>query len=97
MSNLIEKAKIEIDRIVREAFARAVQKGELPAGEIAGSVEMPKNTENGDYAANHAMSSAKALRMPPRKIAEVISAHLKLSDSYFRKVEAAGPGVRKEH
>jgi len=92
MSNLIEKAKTEIDGMIREACARAAGSGELPASEISGSVEVPKNAENGDYAANHAMSSAKGMRMPPRKLAEAIAAHLQLSGSYFRKVEVAGPG-----
>jgi arginyl-tRNA synthetase len=92
MSNLIEKAKIEIDGMIHEACARAARNGELPASEISGSVEVPKKTDNGDYAANHAMSSAKGMHMPPRKLAEVIAAHLQLSGSYFQKVETAGPG-----
>ena len=32
MANLIEKAKIQIDELVRGAYARAAEKGELPYG-----------------------------------------------------------------
>lgn len=92
MSNLVEKARVEIDGMVREACARAAREGKLPAAEISGSAEVPKNPENGDYAANHALSSARGMRMPPRKLAEAIAAQLQLSGSYFRKVEVAGPG-----
>jgi len=92
MANLIENAKNQVDALLQSAFARAVEAGALPAGELAGNVEIPKDARNGDYAANHAMAGAKTLRMAPRKIAETLAAHLDLTDSYFEKVEIAGPG-----
>jgi arginyl-tRNA synthetase len=92
MANLIENAKIQADALLQAAYARAVEAGALPAGTLAGNVEIPKDTRNGDYAANHAMAGAKALHMAPRKIAEALAAHLDLTDSYFDKVEIAGPG-----
>ena len=91
--NLIENAKQQIDALVRGAYEAAASKGELPAGaELKGTVEIPKDTANGDYAANHAMTAAKALHNAPRKIAETLAANMELSGSYFASVEIAGPG-----
>ena len=93
MSSMIEAAKAQIDRLVRTAYAAAAQKGLLPAGaELKGSVEIPKDTANGDYACSYAMSAAKAMHMAPRKIAETLAAEMSLSGSYFSAVEAAGAG-----
>ena len=93
MANLIEKAKNEIDSLIHAAYLCAVEKGELPQGaELSGSVDIPKDTKNGDYAANHAMAGAKALKLPPRKIAEVLVSGMKLDGSWFESVEIAGPG-----
>ena len=93
MANLIQSAKESINELLAAAFARAVEKGQLPAGAaLTGSVEIPKDTANGDYAANHAMAGAKALHMAPRKIAEALIENLDLEDSWFSSVECAGPG-----
>ena len=93
MANRIEQARAALDACIREAYLRAVAAGELPEGaEIRGSVEQPKDTANGDFAANHAMASAKTMHMAPRKIAEALIAHMELGGSWFSGVEAAGPG-----
>ena len=84
MADLIERAKNHIDALIKAA---------VPALEDAsGSVSIPKNTQNGDFAANHAMAGAKALRAAPRKIADDILAGLSLSGTWFTSAEAAGPG-----
>ena len=91
--NLIESAKKQIDALIHSAYDAAAAKGELPAGaEVRGNVEIPKDTRNGDYAANHAMAAAKALRMAPRAAAERLTANMDLSGSWFDSVEIAGPG-----
>ena len=93
MANLIENAKHEIDTLLAAACEKAAAAGLFPAGaELHGTVEIPKDTRNGDYAANHAMAGAKALRMPPRKIAEILVDNLDLAGSYFASAEIAGPG-----
>lgn len=93
MANRIEQARAAVDACIREAYLRAVAAGELPEGaEIRGSVEQPKDAANGDFAANHAMASAKTMHMAPRKIAEALIAHMELGGSWFSGVEAAGPG-----
>ena len=50
---------------------------------LTGTVEIPKDTANGDYAANHAMAGARALHMAPRKIAEALSYYASISLLYF--------------
>ena len=84
MADLIERAKKDIDARIKAAVPRL--------SEAAGSVSIPKNTQNGDFAANHAMAGAKALHAAPRKIAEDILAGIDLADSWFTGAEAAGPG-----
>ena len=93
MANMIENAREKINEILADAYMRAAEKGELPQGaELKGTVEIPKDTANGDYAANHAMAGARALHMAPRKIAEALAANAQLEGSWFSSVEVAGPG-----
>ena len=93
MANMIQKAKQQVAELVNAAYLTAAEKGELPAGvTLGGSVEIPKDTANGDYAANYAMASAKLMRMPPRRVAETLAANMSLEGSWFESVEVAGPG-----
>ena len=93
MANMIQMAKQQVTDLVNVAYNAAAAKGELPEGlTLNGSVEIPKDTSNGDYAANYAMASAKLMRMPPRKVAETLIANMALDGSWFDSVEVAGPG-----
>ena len=93
MANLIQAAKDSANEILQQAYRRAAEKGLLPAGaELLGTVEIPKDSANGDFAANHAMTGARALRMPPRKIAEILIDNASLEGGWFSSLEAAGPG-----
>ena len=93
MANRIEQARAAVDACIREAYLCAAAAGDLPEGaDVRGSVEQPKDTANGDFAANHAMASAKTMHMAPRKIAEALIAHMDLDGTWFASVEAAGPG-----
>ena len=68
--NYIDLAKTQIDELINKAAASAAAKGLLPeTGRLSGVVEIPRDTANGDYAANHAMAGARALHMAPKKIA----------------------------
>ena len=91
--NLIEQAKKQIDALLQRAYTAAADAGALPKGAaLTGTVEIPKDVRNGDYAANHAMAAAKALHAAPRQIAQALVDHMDLSESWFRAVEIAGPG-----
>ena len=93
MANMIQSAKDSINDILARSYQKASQAGLLPAGaELSGTVEIPKDNLNGDFAANHAMAGAKQLHMAPRKIAEALIANMELEGSWFSSVEAAGPG-----
>ena len=92
MANLIEMAKSQADSLLQAAYGRAVAGGRLPEGGLRGSVEIPKDTRNGDYAANHAMAAAKSMHMAPRRVAEELLSCLELEGSYFSACEIAGPG-----
>ena len=93
MANLIEKAKNQIDELVKASYGRAVEKGQLPGGvTLKGSLEIPKDESNGDYACGYAMAAAREMKMAPRKIADALVENLDLEGSYFKSCEAAGPG-----
>ena len=93
MANMTALAKENIRVLLQDACSRAAAAGLLPEGTLPeGTVEIPKDPANGDYAANHAMTGAKAFHMAPRKIAEALAANLDLNGSYFSSVEIAGPG-----
>ena len=97
MANMIQAAKDSVNALLAEACAKAAEKGQLPAGAVlTGSVEIPKDTQNGDFAANHAMAGARALRMPPRKIAEALVENLALEGSWFASVRRGrGTGLHQ--
>ena len=93
MSNLVQDAKAQINALLAAAQLKAAAEGLIPeAAPLSGVVEIPKDSANGDFAANHAMTGARALRMAPRKIADALVASLSLEGSYFVSAEAAGPG-----
>ena len=84
MADLIERAKACADELIKKAVPGLEQAG--------GSVSIPKNTRNGDLAANHAMAGARTLHAAPRAIAEQVLANMTLDGTYFTAAEAAGPG-----
>ncbi len=91
--NLIQAAKDSVSAVLQAAYEKAAAKGQLPAGAaLSGTVEIPKDIANGDFAANHAMAGARALRMAPRKIAEALIENSDLEGTWFASLEAAGPG-----
>ncbi len=55
-------------------------------------LERPRDPSHGDLATNVAMTLARELRRPPRKIAEEIADRLELEAAGVTAVEVAGPG-----
>ncbi|MBQ6755817.1 MAG: arginine--tRNA ligase [Oscillospiraceae bacterium] len=93
MTNMIEAAKSSVAALIESAYKKAAEAGDLPGGiELKGAVEIPKDTQNGDYAASTAMAMARDAHMAPKKIAETIVENLDLAGSYFKSAEVAGPG-----
>ncbi|MDY0211864.1 MAG: arginine--tRNA ligase [Desulfuromonadaceae bacterium] len=56
------------------------------------AVEVPNHTEHGDFAVNLAMMLAKAEKLAPRKIAEILVEQLNSTSAMWNRVEIAGPG-----
>ena len=93
MSNMIQSARQQVAQLTQAAYEKAAAAGQLPAGaQVNATIEIPKDAAHGDYASSYAMAGAKALRMAPRAIAQIIADNLELEGSYFQKVEIAGPG-----
>ena len=93
MTSMIQAAKDQVAALTQAAYERAAAAGKLPGGaDIAGTVEIPKDPRNGDFATSFAMAGARALRANPRLIAQTILDCLELEGSYFDRAEIAGPG-----
>ena len=93
MTNPIQAAREPVAQLTQAAYEAAAAKGLLPAGQtVQGTVEVPKDSRNGDLASSFAMAGAKALHMAPRAIAQIVLEHLELEGSLFQRAEIAGPG-----
>lgn len=94
MSVIVSKAKEQVNLCIKQALDAALKEGLLEAASEPAdfSVSVPQNREHGDYAANAAMVWSKAFRMPPRKIAEILSEKFYFDGTYIEKSEIAGPG-----
>ena len=93
MINMIQNAKDQAAKLTMAAYQAAAAAGKLPQAEVkTAPVEIPKDTRNGDFTTTFALSASKALRMPPRNIAQILLEHLDLEGSYFASAEIAGPG-----
>ena len=93
MSKLVKLAEEQIISSVTQAIKSNIADGTFIEAEIPNfKTEIPADRKNGDYSANAAFMLSKALRMPPRKIAESILEKIDLNNTYFSKCEVAGPG-----
>ncbi len=93
MSKLLKNAEEQIIKSVTDAINKNIAEGIFIEAEIpAFKTEIPADRNNGDYSANAAFMLSKALRMPPRKIAEEILNKMDLSNTYFKDCSVAGPG-----
>ena len=93
MMNMIQAAKEQVAALTQAAYEKAAAAGILPADvAVKASIEIPKDTKNGDFASSFAMAGAKAMRQAPRAIAQTIVDHMELEGTYFDRIEIAGPG-----
>lgn len=74
--NVVDKVKQEIRDLIGEEV----------------EIEIPKNSNFGDFSTNFAMKQAKSLGKNPREIAQDIIGKLKLPSTYVEKAEIAGAG-----
>ena len=93
MSKLVKIAEEQIISSVTAAIKSNIADGTFIEAEIPNfKTEIPADRKNGDYSANGAFMLSKALRMPPRKIAELLCEKIDLNGSVFDRAEIAGPG-----
>ena len=93
MTNAIHQIHTQIKEIIMAAMGRAVADEAVPPVPVpAFTVETPADPSHGDFATNAAMVSARAFRLPPRRIAELLTARMDFTGTYVERVEVAGPG-----
>lgn len=93
MISKFEDAKLQLEAMLAQSFRQAAQAGELPDTAPADfTIEVPGDTAKGDFATNAAMVNARAMRLAPAKIAQILCGRLDLSGSLVERAEVAGPG-----
>ncbi len=83
-----------VTELVRAALARGAAEGKWPEGEVAFSVDSPRDPKHGDFALNAAMVLAKRAGRPPRELAVTVIEALRAVDGRgdLTSLEVAGPG-----
>lgn len=93
MYNAVNEAKSQVKEIIMSALGRMVSEGKIPAEPLPPfQVTIPADVSHGDFSANAALVSAKALKNNPRAIAQMIVDAAVLEGTAFDKIEVAGPG-----
>lgn len=91
--NAVKDAKDGVKEIIMSAMGGLAGAGKIPAEPLpAFQVTVPQDSAHGDFSANAALVSAKALKTNPRALAQMIADEVKLDGTGFDKVEVAGPG-----
>ena len=93
MSKTNTKVYENLRSAIEAAVRAAMEKGQLPEGELPNFVlEEPADRSHGDIATNVAMAGARVFRMAPAKAAAIILDNIDLSGTYIERYETAGPG-----
>ena len=91
--NILELYKGKIRSLVTDALNKAMENGELSGDSVPEfEIEIPADTNFGDFATNVAMVGARSFKTNPRKIAEAVVSNISLENSGIEKVQIAGPG-----
>ncbi|MBM4270924.1 MAG: arginine--tRNA ligase, partial [Deltaproteobacteria bacterium] len=89
------RMKNSLRKLLRNAVDICIDKGLVTVESVPPiEVDIPKDTAHGDYASNIAMVLASRVRgnFSPRKIAELLSAHIHDEGRLLERIEIAGPG-----
>ncbi|MDA3898859.1 MAG: arginine--tRNA ligase [Desulfobacteraceae bacterium] len=85
--------KNTIRQLILDAANKAFANDELKSNEFPEfAIEEPKADAHGDLSTNFAMVNAKAQKMAPRKIAEILIRYISEDNPVIEKTEIAGPG-----
>lgn len=83
-----EQLNVKLREVIGSMLKEAGETGEVPPF----SLEVPRNTDHGDFACNAAMLLTKRLGKPPRAIATALIERLGDADGLVASAEVAGPG-----
>ncbi len=79
--------------LIAAAVSRALSSMGIEVDPASVHLERPARRDNGDWSTNTALVNAKALRRPPREIADELAGHLRDDPPpHLESVEVAGPG-----
>lgn len=93
MNNTAGTTVTNLRTAIIDAMGRAMSENELPLTPTPSfTIETPSDRTHGDLASNVAMVSAKAFKLAPRKIAEIITKYIELEGTNLERCEIAGPG-----
>ncbi len=79
-----------IDNEIIAVFKDIAEKLGYPADEVV--LEIPRNSDHGDFSSNLAMKLAKPLKRNPREIGTELGSAYPTDSTFVSKVEIAGPG-----
>ena len=80
--NMIQNARVQVLSLTWAAYEKAAAAGLLPEGvTVKPAVEIPKDTANGDYTTTFCLAAAKAMRMNPRQVAQILMDNMELEGS----------------
>lgn len=96
---MTDTLKSEIHAILQGAIRAAMEAGELAILDVPDIPFSPTKTPaHGDFATPIALGLAKQAKLPPRKIAEKIVAHVDVAaHPHIRQIDIAGPGFINIH
>jgi arginyl-tRNA synthetase len=83
-----ERLLATLQEILRSELEAAGDTGPLPPV----TLEVPRQSDHGDFATNAALVLAKRVRRPPREIAQALATALSARSGLVSRVEVAGPG-----
>ncbi len=92
MNDLLQAAAESAQTLIAAAFVRAAPEASAQGARLLGAVTLPRRAEHGDLAANHALTCAAALGLPPDELARRLARNIDIDGSCFAAVDAAGAG-----
>ncbi|OPY59699.1 MAG: Arginine--tRNA ligase [Pelotomaculum sp. PtaU1.Bin035] len=93
MGGIVEEISSGLARALARALESARESGAIKVDEAPDfNVEVPREKDHGDFAANLAMLLARPARMSPRKLAEILVNNFSLAGTWVERVEIAGAG-----
>lgn len=86
--NIVEQVKQTLIKEITNSIQQAQLAEEIPNIKV----EIPKDSQNGDYSTNIAMVLTKVAKRNPRDIAQAIVDHFDKEKAHVKTIEIAGPG-----